>query len=154
MKIPMVFLLSMALVGCFDKTDEQYKAEALSKVTQSLSQLNPKDPCAMMLANKKVMFGDAANKKIMQMCGFNFDTDKPLSLSEVKIYRNKIVAVCGIVSGHSRAGSNIGSRFVYLDGDNSHVYIKQHVYGSNENLVSAQKTLLELYNQSEKEYCK
>lgn len=154
MKRAAVFFLTIALAGCFDKSDEQYKSDALAKVTESLANLNPKDPCATMLANKNILFGESASKNIMKLCGFKFDMDKPLSLSEVKIYRNKTVAVCGIVSGQSRAGSKIGSRFVYLDNGKSYVFIKQGIYGTSENLVSGQKALLELYNQSEKEYCK
>ncbi len=153
-----IFLILMAtfiIAGCFDKSDERAIFEATTAVKTELAKLNEKEPCGKMRENKYLMFGDSAEKMIMQLCGNYYDVDKEITLTDVKIYRSDGVSVCGVVSGTSRACSRLGQRFYFNSGKNEYVDVKRTWSKSTSRTGDdIFKLSIELFNKQYNRFCK
>ena len=148
-------LFPLLAAGCAGKSDNLLKEEARTAVVKKMAVFNGKQPCADVMSKKEQAFGAEANKMAMKLCGGIFDWEKPVVLSDIKIYRGETTAVCGVASGTSRAGSRLGTRFVYHPEPMLVVMLKP-VYPlvSNEKMREAYHGLNKIYADTERQYCK
>jgi len=148
-------MFPLLAAGCAGKSDRQLHEEAHSAVVTKMAVFNDKEPCAKVMNNKELTFGAEANKMAMKLCGGIFDWEKPVVLSEVKIYHGKTPTVCGVASGTSRAGSRLGTRFVWHSTPVSVVNLKP-VYPlmGSDKMRDAYHDLNGIYADAERQYCK
>ncbi|EJV1068780.1 TPA: hypothetical protein ACS61N_000354 [Klebsiella oxytoca] len=113
---------------CYAKSDAQIVNDAKEAVRKELSQKYKPGDCErwrLLEGSGKARGGSAVIN-----CDSNFNPLLGLDFSDIKVFRRENSnAVCGIVSGHTDI-SRIGGRFVYTDGDNGHVFIKNSKYPS------------------------
>ncbi|AJI86676.1 MULTISPECIES: hypothetical protein [Yersinia] len=147
--------LSVLLTGCNGVNDKNLKEDVSSAVVEKIAVFNGREPCAELMQKKGQAFGEQANKVVMKICGGIFDWEKPVTLSDLKVYPGETVSVCGIASGTSRTGSKVGTRFVYHPTKVSKVNLKP-IYPliANEKMLSAFYGLNEVYIDAESKYCK
>ncbi|WP_145483515.1 hypothetical protein [Yersinia rohdei] len=147
--------LSVTLAGCNGVNDKKLEEDVSSAVVEKIAVFNGREPCAEVMQKKEQAFGEQADKMAMKICGGIFDWEKPVTLSDLKIYPGETVSVCGIASGTSRAGSKVGTRFVYHPTKVSKVNLKP-IYPliANEKMLSAFYGLNEIYSDAESKYCK
>lgn len=148
-------ILPLLSAGCAGKSDSQLKEEARNAVITKMAVFNDKQPCADVMRKKEITFGAEANKMAMKLCGGIFDWEKPVVLSEVKIYRGETPTVCGVASGTSRAGSRLGTRFVWHPAAVTAVNLKP-VYPliGSDKMRDAYHALNKIYADAESQYCK
>jgi len=148
-------IFPLLAAGCAGKSDTQLQEEARRAVVEKMAVFNDKEPCAKVMDKKELTFGAEANKMAMKLCGGIFDWEKPVVLSEVTIHRGKTTTVCGVASGTSRAGSRLGTRFVWHPTPVSAVNLKP-VYPllASEKMRDAYYALNKIYDDAERRYCK
>lgn len=148
-------ILPLLASGCAGKSDRQLQEEAHSAVVAKMAVFNDKEPCTKVMDMKVLTFGADADKMAMKLCGGIFDWEKPVVLSEVKIYHGKTPTVCGVASGTSRAGSHLGTRFVWNPTTVSAVNLKP-VYPllGSDKMRDAYHDLNKIYAVAERQYCK
>lgn len=148
-------IFPLLAAGCGRKSDNQLQEEARSAVVAKMAVFNDKAPCANVMEKKALTFDAEANKMAMKLCGGIFDWEKPVVLSEVKIYRGKTTTVCGVASGTSRANSRLGTRFVWHPDPSSTVNLKP-VYPlmGNDKMRDAYHKLNTIYDVAGRQYCK
>ncbi|MFZ5232581.1 hypothetical protein ACOY6S_18115 [Enterobacter bugandensis] len=118
-----ICIVSLALAGCGEKTDEQLIKNAQEAVAKELASKYKPGECD----NWKFMEAGGAISKgpAIAVCDDSFNVSKGLTFTGIKVYRHEHRdVVCGIVSGHTDI-SRIGARFVYTAGDNKMVTIKK-----------------------------
>lgn len=148
-----VLLICIACAGCFYKSDEQIKSDALIAVKGSIKEHNRPEPCDSLVENKAAL-GASAGEELAALCGKQFDLKNPLSLSDFEVRDSNRQVACGVVSGTSQQGSNLSYRFVYL-GKNGGVVIMQpalsgYMQGEVPKVISQQA---ELYQRTFNENC-
>ena len=148
-------MFPLLAAGCAGKSDNQLQEEARVAVINKMAVFNDKEPCAKVMLKKELTFGAEANKMAMKLCGGIFDWEKPVVLSEVRIYRGATTRVCGVASGISRAGSRLGTRFVWHPTPVSAVNLKP-VYPlmGSDKMRDAYHDLNKIYADAERQYCK
>ncbi|GEM_PF-3178604 len=153
MKKIVVLLICIACAGCFDKSNDQIKTDALVAVKKSINEYNRPAPCDSLVENKAAL-GAGSGEELTTLCGKEFDLKKPLSLSDFEVRDNKRQVACGVVSGTSQDGKSLESRFVYL-GKNGGVVIMQpaisaYPQGEMPKVISQQA---DLYQRTFNENC-
>jgi len=153
MKKIVALLICMACTGCFDKSNDQIKSDALVAVKDSINEYNRPGPCDSLVENKAAL-GTGAGAELTALCGNKFDIKKPLSLSDFEVRDNNRQVACGVVNGTSQEGSNLSYRFVYL-GKNGGVVVMQpalsgYMQGEVPMVISQQA---ELYQRTFNENC-
>ncbi|ELY3709575.1 hypothetical protein SNO30_004092 [Cronobacter sakazakii] len=153
MKKIVALLICMACTGCFDKSNDQIKSDALVAVKGSIGEYNRPEPCDS-LVKKKAALGPSVGAELAALCGNEFDLSKPISLSDFEVRDSNRQVACGFVSGTSQEGSNLKSRFVYL-GKSGGIVIMQpalsgYMQGEVPKVISQQQ---ELYQRTFNENC-
>lgn len=148
---------SLFISSSYAESNEQINKAAETAVKSELSKNYKQGECQkwLLMADN----GNVSKKRAIANCDNDFNVDKGLTFSEVKIYRHEDKnAVCGIVSGFTDI-SRIGSRFVYTDGEYGHVTIKNSKYPtfhlSDDQLSKNMITLINnQYKNESNLYCK
>lgn len=153
MKKIVALLICMACTGCFEKSNDQIKSDALIAVKASINEYNRPEPCDSLVKNKAAL-GASAGAELAALCGNEFDLSKPISLSDFEVRDSNRQVACGVVSGTSQEGSNLNSRFVYL-GKNGGIVIMQpaisgYPQGEMPKVISQQE---DLYQRKFNENC-
>ncbi|WP_314421813.1 hypothetical protein [Pseudescherichia vulneris] len=153
MKKIVALLICMACTGCFDKSNDQIKIDALVAVKGSINEYNRPEPCDSLVENKAAL-GSGSGEELAALCGKKFDLKKPLSLSDFEVRDSNRQVACGVVSGTSQDGKILESRFVYL-GKNGGIVIMQpslsgYMHGEVPKVISQQA---ELYQRTFNENC-
>jgi len=146
-------LICLACSGCFDKSSDQIKSDALVAVKKGIKEYNRPEPCKSLVENKSVL-GASSGEELKALCGKEFDFNKPLSISDFEVRNNNRQVACGVVSGTSQNGAILESRFVYL-GKNGGVVIMQpslsgYAQGRVPKVISQQA---DLYRRTFNENC-
>ena len=147
-------MFPLLAAGCAGKSDNQLKEEARQAVIAKMAVFNDRAPCEQVMDKKELTFGADAGKMAMKLCGGIFDWEKPVVLTEVKIYRGKTATVCGVASGTSRAGGRLGTWFVWHPGPVAAVNLKP-VYPpiGSDKMRDAYHALNTIYDDAEKQHC-
>lgn len=154
MKKVVVLLVCMACAGCFDKSDDQIKNDAMIAVKGSIKEHNRPVPCDSLVENKEVL-GPGSGAELMSLCGNDFDVSKPISFSEFKIYDAERQVACGVVNGESKAGSKFGVQFVYIGKRDGFVISKPSLQRyKNGQVPKVTEQYLQLYQRTFNENCK
>lgn len=154
MKKIVALLICMACTGCFDKSNEQIKTDALIAVNASIKEYNRSEPCKSLVEAKEVLW-PGSGVELMSLCGSDFDVSKPISFSEFKIYDAERQVACGVVNGKSKAGSKLGVQFVYVGKRDDFVILKPSLQRyKNGQIPRVIEQYLELYQQTFNENCK
>lgn len=154
MKKIVALLICVACAGCFDKSNDQIKSDALVAVKDSITENNSPEPCKSLVDGKEVLW-PGSGVELMSLCGSDFDVSKPISFSDFKIYDAERQVVCGVVSGESKAGSKLGVQFVYVGKRDDFVILKPSLQRyKNGQTPRVIEQYLELYQQTFNENCK
>lgn len=154
MKKIVALLICMACTGCFDKSNDQIKSDALVAVKANINEYNRAEPCKSLVDGKQAL-GPRSGVELMSLCGNDFDVSKPISFSEFEIYDAEIQVACGVVNGESKAGSNLGVQFVYIGKRDGFVILKPPLQRyKNGQVPKVTEQYLQLYQQTFNENCK
>ncbi len=154
MKKIVALLICMACTGCFEKSNDQIKSDALIAVKASIKEYNRSEPCKSLVEGKEAL-GSGSGVELMSLCGSVFDVSKPISFSDFRIHDAERQIACGVVSGESKAGSRLGVQFVYVGKRDDFVILKPSMQRyKNGQIPRVIEQYLELYQQTFNENCK